>query len=179
MPGETGATIRKGTAMKSKTLITMAVASTFGWSAVAFGGNGHEVMTPYQPNEGAYVSVVQEPGFGSSTHSQSIGSTSSEAGGSVTGSTSESFGSFDQSASASEHSLSGSEDWMALGDEGIYSDFYVVGLDSGLDDSWDYYLVDLGSDQFASADEIYFLTPTYEVVLIEDMSQDIQSGLGE
>ena len=133
-------------------------------------------MTPYQPNEGGYVSVVQEPGFGSSTHAQSIGSTSSEAGGSVMGSTSESL---DQSASASDRSLSGSEDWMALADEGIYSGFYVVGLNSGLDDSWDYYLVDLGSDQFASADEIYFLTPTYDIVLIEDLSQDIQSDLGE
>ena len=164
--------------MKTKTLITMAVASTFGWSAAAFAGNGHEVMTPYQPNEGGYVAVQQERGFGSSTH-ESIGSTSSAAGGSVIGSMSESSESLDPSASASDHSLSGTEDWMALANAGIYSDFYVVGLNSGLGDSWDFYLVDLGSDELASADEIYFLTPTYEVVLIEDMSQDIQSDLGE
>jgi hypothetical protein len=166
--------------MKSKTLISMAIASTFGLSTAAFAGNGHEVMTPYQPNEGGYVSL-QQHGFGSDKHMQSFGSTGSEAGGSVAGgSTHDSFSSsFDQSASMSDGSTGDTEDWMALGEDGSYSNYYLVGIPSTFDDSWDYYLIDTGSEELASADEVLFLAPTYDVVVIESMSDDVGSGLGE
>src|SRR5688500_15922476 len=49
--------------MKSKTLITMAVASTFGWSGGVFAGP-HEVMTPFSPNDsGVNVISQQHHGF--------------------------------------------------------------------------------------------------------------------
>jgi len=159
--------------MKSKTLITMAVASTFGFSAAAFAGNGHEVMTPFQPNEGGYVSVQHEGGLGSRSHTQDIGSTTSEAGGNAMGSSS-----FDQFA-WSDQGASSPEDWMTLGDEGVYSEYYLVSLTPGINEASDYYLIDLGADEVASAEEILFLTPTYDVVFIQDMSEDIASDLGE
>ena len=158
--------------IKSKTLITMAVASTFGLSAAAFAGNGHEVVTPFSPNEFGNVSITQEL-LQKSEHMTSIGSTSSHAGGTVTGS-SESFGSLEPSASGES-----SMDWMALGDQGIYSDYYLVSLTPELGDQWEYYLIDVDPEQLSFSEETYFLMPTYDVVLIEDMGQDVASDLGE
>ena len=37
--------------MKAKTLSAIAVAAAFGLSASAFAGPGHEVVTPFSPNE--------------------------------------------------------------------------------------------------------------------------------
>lgn len=155
--------------IKSKTLITIAVASTFGFSAAAFAGNGHEVVTPFSPNEFGNVSITQEL-LKKSDPMSSIGSTSSHAGGTVTGS-SESFG----PSAASESST----DWMVLGHQGIYSDYYLVSLAPELGDSWEYYLIDVDPEQLSFSEETYFLTPTYEVVFIEDMGQDVASDLGE
>ena len=154
--------------MKSKTLITMAVASTIGLSAAAFAGTGPEAVAP---DEFGNVGVTQE--YLTTQDSMGIGSTWSDAVGSVTGS-SEGFGSLDPSAS-----FSSDEDWMAAAHEGIYSDFYLVGFSPTLDDNWEYYLIDSDSERLAFTEPAYFLMPSYEVFLMEDMSQDIASDLGE
>ena len=162
--------------MKSKTLIGLAVASTFGLSAAAYAGNGHEVMTPSSPNEAGQTMASIGQGFGSDQHLSSFGSTSTHAGGTVSGSSD--FGS-DHSASLGDSSMSGMDDALALGDEGIYSDYYIVSWTPMTSDGWDYYLIDTGSDEFASAEEVYILTPVYDVVVLEDLSSDFSSDLGE
>ena len=163
--------------IKSKTLIKLAVASTFGLSAAAFAGNGHEVSTPFSPNEFGNVGIAQEQLMKSDAmHTSSMGSSSSHAGGTVTGS-SDTFSGFAPSASRE-----GSTEWLALGDEGTYSDYYLVSLtpELGLGDGWDYYLIDVDPEQQLSfSEETYFLMPTYDLVLIEDLGQDVASDLGE
>jgi hypothetical protein len=160
--------------MKSKTLITMAVASTFGWSA-AFAAPSHEVITPFSPNESGEQIFTYQEGFSSSDHLASAGSISDEAGGTVTGSaadegTYESLalgdeGSMDESLAFAADSL-GMDESLALADEGIYSDYYLVSWTPVTADSWDIYFIDIGtSDELAAADEVYFLSPSYDVVL--------------
>lgn len=156
--------------IKSKTLITMAVASTFGLSAATFAGTGHEVSTPFSPNEFGNVGITQELLGKTGDHLSSIGSTSSHASGSVTGS-SEGFASFDSSSESST-------DWL-VSDQGMYSDYYLVSFAPELGDSWEYYLIDVDPEQLSFSEETYLLMPTYDVVLIEDMGQDLASDLGE
>lgn len=151
--------------MKTKTLIGMAVASTFAVSAAAYAGNGHEVLTPFSPNESGEVltqlkSQQAKKGFGSNEH-LALGSTSSSAGSTIGGSmTSDGGTSFDHSASLSEFGTM--DESLALGDEGIYSDYYLVSL--APIDSWDYYVID--TDQLTAADEVYFLSPSYDLVWV-------------
>jgi hypothetical protein len=157
--------------MKSKTLISLAIASTFGWSAASFAGTGHEVVTPFSPNESGENVFMQKEGFGSSTHLSSIGSTSIDAGGTVSGSSELGF----DSAAMGEHWMG---EGLALGDEGVYSDYYIVSWTPMASESWDYYVIDTGSDGFASAGDVYFLTPTYDILVFEDMS-GMSNDLGE
>src|SRR5688572_23155893 len=112
--------------MKTKTLMSLAVASTLGFSATAFAGNTHEVMTPLSVNESGEVILRTDPGFSGARHDMhAIGGTSASAGGSVSGS----FGSSQELSSSSSISSDASlslDDQIALGDQGIYSDYYVV-----------------------------------------------------
>ena len=124
--------------MTSKTLIRLAIAGTFGWSAAAFAGSGHEVVTPFSPSESGEVVFMQKHGF-SSHHMAGIGSISDQ----------------------SESTLSMDES-LALGDEGTYSDFYVADwtpsetFDYGLDDT-------LSWGEIAAGEEGYFLSPSYDL----------------
>jgi len=156
--------------MKAKNLIGIAVASTFGWSAAAFAGAGHEVITPFSPNESGEVVFKHQEGFGSK-HLSGIGATSSHASGTVSGSmTAEGSTLFDSTGSTA--SLSGSssmDESLALGDQGIYSDYYLVSL--APIDSWDFYVVD--TDQLSAAEDVNLLTPSYDVVWVSgDMFSD-------
>jgi hypothetical protein len=182
--------------MKSKTLITMAVASTFGWSA-ALAAPSHEVITPFSPNESGEQIFTYQEGFSSSDHLASVGSISDEAGGTLSGSVSDADDSLalgdesatddslalgdesgmDESLAFADESLDmdeslafaddslGMDESLALADEGIYSNYYLVSWTPVTADSWDIYLIDTGtSDALAAGDEIYFVSPAYEVV---------------
>src|SRR5687768_8573484 len=94
---------------KTKTLMTMAVASTFGLSAAAFAGPNHEVITPFSVSEsGQNIPVPNQTGFHSSYEQSAVGSTSDATSAWL--------------SSASSDSLS-MDDSIAMADEGIYSDF--------------------------------------------------------
>ncbi len=189
--------------MKTKNLIAIAVASTFGWSAAAFAGPGHQSISSYSESESSQMMVADDSSFDGSDVS-SIGSSSHEAGGTVSGSYSDigsSWGSDDLTLS----SLS-EEETLAL-EDGIYSDFYLVSFEPVTVSGWDYYVVDFGdsnelasvdfgeSDQLAASDE-FWLIPTHELALIpstedemvyelvlvpmfDDMTADLGSDIGE
>jgi len=152
--------------MKTKTLIGMAVASTFGWSAATFAGTGHEVVTPFSPNESGEVLAQLQSSAGS--HDRiALGSTFESAGGTIEGSVTSDGSTFldhsdhsDYSASLSESG--GMDESLALGDEGIYSDYYLVSMVPM--DSWDYYVLDTG--EVSATEDIYFLTPSYDLVWV-------------
>ena len=149
--------------MKRKTLMTMAVAGTFGLSAAAFAGSGHEVITPFSVSESGQNIVSHEKGFSESYHQSSLGSTSSEAGGWVSGSNDSSMLSSESTASL------GSSDSYALADEGIYSDFYIVSFEPVALESWDVYVINTGDmNELAAADEFEIGVPTHELALISN-----------
>jgi len=112
--------------MKSK-LITMAIASTFGWSAGAFAANGHEVITPFSVNDAGKVLPQQQSaalaGRSALPHAAPMTSTPSYSDMSGT------FSSQDQSASINM------DESLALS-EGIYSDFYVVKWTPTTSEDW-------------------------------------------
>ena len=161
--------------MKSKkTLITIAVASTFGWSAAVFAGpshTAHEVITPASPNEAGEMMNWTSSGFRSNHQASAVGGTSlDEAGGALSGAYSDSSG------------ISGSEDFatlsadesLALADQGIYSDFHVVTFEPATIQGWDYYVLDTaGSDQLALHGETYLLMPTHELAIVPSTSDEM------
>jgi hypothetical protein len=114
--------------MKSK-LITMAVASTFGWSAGAFAANGHEVITPFSVNDTGEVLPQQQSaaftGRNALPHAALTPSTSSSSYSDTSGT----FSSQDQSASLNM------DESLALSD-GIYSDVYVVNWTPTTSEDW-------------------------------------------
>ena len=139
--------------MKSKTLITMAVASTFGLSAAVFAGSGHEVVTPSSPNESAPSLVSQHKGFHSTSMTSAMAPSQS-----ITEST------------GHELTLSDASDWSASFDqmaEADVSDVYLIGFAPV--DTWDYYVIDMGSSQDLAllGDETYYLIP-FDVVFMSD-----------
>ncbi len=156
--------------MKSKTLITMAVASTFGWSA-AFADSSHEVITPFSPNESGEQIFTYQEGFGSNSHLASVGSISDEAGGSLSGSVSDADDNLALGDESGNESLAFADDSfdmdesLALADEGIYSDYYLVSWTPVTAEAWDIYLIDTGtSDALAAGDGMYLVSPAFEVV---------------
>jgi hypothetical protein len=164
--------------MKSKTLIGLAVASTFGWSAAAFAGAGHEVLTPYSPNESGDPMLTHEKLFGTAQPG-SIGATSSHhASTTVSGSYSSSRSSSSSEQMASYPSSSneavalGMDESLAAADEGVYSDYYLVTWTPIAAESWDYYVIDFsGSDQLVLIEEFDVWMPTRELALIEESDQ--------
>lgn len=166
--------------MKAKTFMTMAVASTFGLSAAAFAGSGHEVMTPLSVNETGEVFVSQHKGFGSTERTSAVNMSSLEPGmgtsdtigsliGSLSGADSAGSGLFD-SGEAASLSL---EESLALADDGVYSDFYIVSSSPMTFESWDYYIVDTDSlSVLAALDEPDVLMPTHELALVASPSDE-------
>ena len=161
--------------MKSKHLIAIAVASTFGWSAGAFAESGHEVVTPFSVSESGENIPTHQQGFGSSEpldriDQMALGSTSHEAGGTLSGSVSSgAFDSSDHYSAFGSESFGGMDDGLALADDGTYSDYYLVSWTPMSVESWDVYMIQpdssmSGSDELAASEEIYFLTPSYDVV---------------
>lgn len=155
--------------MKTKTLMTMAVASTFGLSAAAFAGSGHEVVTPFSVSESGETIYQEKQGFGSSDHQIALGSTSDEAGGSL---------SYSESATESSASL-GTGDSFAFADDGSYSDFYVVSWTPVMVETWDVYLIPIESEELASADTSEIGMPTHELALVTDEAGNLEVALAE
>ena len=154
--------------MKSRTLMKIAVAGAFGLSTAAIAGPSHEVLTPYSPNEAGETSFSMEKIFGSS--SKAVGSTSARAGGEVSGSYSGDgiAGNVDQRAALDM------DETLALADEGIYNDFYVVSYEPASLSGWDYYVLDTAaSDRLALSEEPYWLMPTHDLALIPSTTDEM------
>ena len=147
--------------MKSKNLIAIAVASTFGWSAAAYAGAGHAVITPSESNESA-PAVSYEESFGSVDRMAAIGSSMDEAGGTLGGSSDVSV--VDGSAALSGDGLD--HESLVSADDGFYNDYYLVSWTPVSAESWDYYVINLSEspEPLASAEDVYLLTPAYELV---------------
>ena len=152
--------------MKTKSLITMAIASTFGWSAGVFAGTGHEVVTPYSPSESGENIVARHHGFHSTAMSTAIAPSESLT-----------------EATGHDLALSDTSDWSASFDqmaEANMSDVYLIGF-APLD-SWDYYIIDMSAgDELALLDdETYYLVP-FDIALVSDegysMTQEDQVAM--
>ena len=153
--------------MKSKTLITMAVASAFGLSASAFAGSSHEVMTPFSPSEsGANVISQHDHGF---QISKSVEMEPSESLAEATG---------------HELTLSDASDWSASFDqmaEADIGDVYLIGFAPM--DSWDYYVLDgeSGDTLAMIGEDTYYLVPVEYISFVTDdgysLSQEEQVSM--
>jgi hypothetical protein len=139
--------------MKSKTLSAIAVAAAFGLSASAFAGSGHEVVTPFSPNEsGADVIAFQQHASSSQMSSQRLSS--------------------DHTASVDRGDVGGLElsdatDWSASYEQmaeadSVSSDAYLVTWTPLTIDEADYYLIDMepiaAIDGFGSDEELAFFS---------------------
>jgi len=142
--------------MKSK-LITMALASTFGWSAGAFAGTSHEVITPFSVNDtGEVLAQQQSAGKSSLSHVRSTSYSD----------TSSTFSTQDQSASLNM------DESLALG-EGVYSDVYIVNWTPTQSEDWMAYVE---PEQMALTDDGSGYVVIYEFAIIEpDMALDSAS----
>ncbi|MGZ5145727.1 MAG: hypothetical protein ACXWCP_19440 [Burkholderiales bacterium] len=145
--------------MKSKALITMAVASTFGWSATALAATGHEVITPFSVSESGENIVQQHrEGFDSYRHRASSDSFSRERGVMNTERYSASSDTFTNEDSAAALNM---DESLAL-DEGIYSDVYAVAWTPASWDDWMSYIEVPPAGQLALSDDIT-LVPAYQI----------------
>jgi hypothetical protein len=167
MPDEM-AQIRRRRVMKSKALIAVAVASTFGWSAASFAGAGHQSVMPFSPNESGENVFNYQQGFGLSGSSMAFVATSDEAGGALSGS---------YSSSASDLSMNGdqsasipSEESLAAADDGLYTDYYVVSWAPVTGEGWDYYVLDDGSTAPLALNDFNVWMPQDQLVLIPSTS---------
>jgi hypothetical protein len=159
--------------MKSKTLIGIAVASTFGWSAASYAGAGHEVVTPFSPNESGEVIFSYKQGFDSA---QPIGALSDHGSGVVMGSSSETLsdGTTVSQSSDESASLRMGSDSLAAADEGIYSEYYLVSLTPAAVETWDYYVIDDGgSSQLVAISDYDVWLPTHELALVPSESDEM------
>ena len=128
--------------MKSKTLITLAVASTFGLSAGASAGSSHEVSTPMSVNEtgevlpyGSYATMSQDASIGSNAafDSSSTGMYSSDARDAGAIGTSDQYGALT------------TDELLAL-DEGIYSNVHTASLRPTASEDWMSYVQPVSFD---------------------------------
>ena len=142
--------------MKSK-LITMALASTFGWSAGAFAGNGHGVITPFSVNDTGEV-LAQQQSAGKNALPRVSSTSYSDTGGT--------FSSHDQSTSLNM------EERLALS-EGVYSDVYVVNWAPTTSEDWMSYVQ---PEQMALTGDGAGYVVIYDFAIIEpDMALDSAS----
>ena len=159
--------------MKSKTLIAAAVVSTIGWSAASFAGPSHAVVTPFSPNESGENVFSYQQGFGSSSSLSSTGAMSDHGNGTVSGSYSSSASNL--STSGDETASIGTEESLAAADQGVYSDFYVIGLAPA--ESWDYYVIDDGGTPTVIGLSDYDVWMPQQLVLIPSTSDEMTYDL--
>jgi hypothetical protein len=134
--------------MKSrKTLIALGVTCTLGVGA-AFAAS-----TPYPVSVGDSAPWMQSERQTSMIPSDTrthMGSTSSSAGGSVSGTVSDLNGGDQMRFSGTTHDDGAT---LALADEGVYSDFYTVSR-VPVQEQWDYYLISP-----TSSEDVYVMSP--------------------
>jgi hypothetical protein len=152
--------------MKSRTLITLAVASTFGWSAGAYAGSSHEVQTPFSVSENGPNIVAAHHGFGSGHMSTAAASSDIVA----------------QDTGYLE--LSDATDWSASFDQMAEADTggYLVSGTPAAMDGRDYSVIDIdSSDQLAMGDETGVVMPIDYIALLPSddltLSQEDQVGI--
>ena len=137
--------------MKRKTMIAAAIAGALGCS-MAFAASSPLSVADNKP----WIAQSHELISGPVHHA--LGSTSSQAGGTVS--------SFSGDSLNEPLQLSGpmldQEETLALADEGIYSDFYRVSLAPLTFEEWDYYILSPMSS--SESEDLYVLTPAYSVV---------------
>jgi hypothetical protein len=121
------------------------------------------------------VTFVKKEGFSSPSAMSSTGSTSSTAGGEVMGTFSPGF----DSTSSSDWTMSGMDESSSWNDDGTFTEYWLVSFTPDAASGSDYYMIEPSSDELVSGDAVYYLMPTYDIVLIEDLSGDIPSDLGE
>ena len=140
--------------MKSKRLMTLALASTFGWSAGAFAVSSHEVITPSSVNESGPMTVVQ-----ADDGQKRIIVGSHEMGSSTLSAISEA----ERSAALAYATQPGGEDVYGVT---FTSAPYTVSWAPVTVESWDYYVLDTDSiDTLAANQDVYFLLPGYDVIV--------------
>ena len=159
--------------MKTKTLIGIAVASTFGWSAASYAGNTHSVVTPFSPNESGEVIFSYEKGFSDST--APIGALSDYGSGAVSGSSDSLSYSSSITGSGADTAALGMDESLAASDEGLYSDYYLVTWTPVAVETWDYYVIDdCGSQQLVVlSDSDVWLPATHELALVPSASDEM------
>jgi len=144
--------------MKAKRLMTLALVSTFGWSAGAFAVSSHEVITPTSFNESGPMTVVQADDgqqriiIGSSEGSNTLSSISEA----------------ERSAALAYATQPGGEDVYGVG---FTSAPYSISWAPVTVDSWDYYVLDTDSmttDQLAAGEDVYFLLPGYDLLVFSN-----------
>ena len=148
--------------MKTRTLIGIAVASTFGWSAASYAGNTHSVVTPFSPNESGEVIFSYEKGFSDSTAPIGALSDSLSYSSSITG-------------SGADTAALGMDESLAASDEGLYSDYYLVTWTPVAVETWDYYVIDDGGSQqlVVLSDSDVWMPATHELALVPSASDEM------
>jgi hypothetical protein len=148
--------------MKSKTLIALALASTFGVAASAFAGADHEVITPISVNESGPVIVSQQHGMRSGQDAF----------------VSEQISSVDPfTANIGGLDLSDATDWSASYDrmaeaniagDGLATDSFLVTWTPVTDQGWDYYIIDMQpvADEVALSDSAHDYSATDDYVAL-------------
>ena len=144
--------------MKSRTLSAMAVAAAFGLSASAFAGSGHEVMTPFSPNESGADLIAVQKHMSSSQHTSSHPMSSDQVS---------SVDTFSGNVGGLE--LSDATDWSAsyeqMAEADGLSDSYLVTWTPFSMDGVDYYLIDMepiaAGEGFGSGEELAFSGDDY------------------
>jgi hypothetical protein len=126
--------------MKSKTLMTLAIASTFGWSAGAFAGASHDVKTPMSVNETGEVLAH------GNSHAMSYGSTSDYGSGSLSGTSSNA-----SSVSSSDQFTGLNVDESLALNDGIYSDVYIASWTPVTSEDWMSYVEPVSFDDMIAS----------------------------
>jgi hypothetical protein len=83
------------------------------------------------------------------------------------------------STSSSDWTMSGMDESSSWNDDGTFTEYWLVSFTPDAASGSDYYMIEPSSDELVSGDAVYYLMPTYDIVLIEDLSGDIPSDLGE
>jgi hypothetical protein len=187
--------LERSTQMKSKTLIGIAVASTFGWAAAAQAGFDHFTWgaDTEQHSSSTMTGHASTVAGTASFPDEAVGSTASMGVGSVGESLSSGYG---------EWTSDGSSDWTAMSDEamdafsqqlfasdpylvawmpipasdwevtpidlasdGIYSDYYLVSWTPVTASDWDVYIVEPETDYLVFTDDGHDLLSSYDIVL--------------
>ena len=142
--------------MKRKSLVALAVASTFGAAAAVYAATPHptsvDEAAPWSSHMNRQTTMLTPNHVGSH---ESVGSTSASAGGTLSGGSTFDH-SFSMSSSMNSETGLTMDESIALANEGVYSEFYQVSAVPI--ESWDYYSL---TPVFDTSSESIVYVPTY------------------